>query len=57
MKIRIAVLAAMILGNVAACSQSPTSVDTTRRTPVPSVRDGDVTDTTSRGGGLVGSNH
>ncbi|HEX6748894.1 MAG TPA: hypothetical protein VF092_16465 [Longimicrobium sp.] len=57
MKIRIAVLAAMILANVAACAQSPTAVDPSRRSPVPSVREGDVTDTTSRGGGLLGSNH
>ena len=57
MKIRIAVLAATILASVVACSQSPTAVDTTRRNPMPSVRDADVTDTTGRGGGLATSGH
>jgi len=57
MKIRIAVLAAMIIANAVACSQTPTSVDPGHRTPAHSVHDGDVTDTTTNRSGVLGSGH
>jgi hypothetical protein len=57
MKIRFAVLSALVLASVVACSQSPTSPDSTRRAPSTAVRDGDVTDTTTRSGGVSTSGH
>ncbi|HSU17837.1 hypothetical protein [Longimicrobium sp.] len=57
MKIRFAVLFALVLASAVACSQSPTSVDSSRRTPATTARDGDATDTTSRSGGTIGSGH
>jgi len=57
MKIRFAVLSVLVLASVVACTQSPTSPERTHRAPNTAVRDGDVTDTTSRNGGAVGSGH
>jgi hypothetical protein len=56
MKIRFAVLAAMVLASVIACTQSPTASD--RRSPSTISRDGtSTTDTTNRTGGIAGTGH
>jgi hypothetical protein len=58
MKIRFAILAALVLASAVACTQSPTSSDSHRRTPAPSVHTGEITDTTTnRSGGTIGSGH
>jgi ABC-type glycerol-3-phosphate transport system substrate-binding protein len=58
MKIRFAVLSALVIASVAtaACSDSPTSADSRHRS-VTAVTTTDVIDTTTRGGGLAGSGH
>jgi hypothetical protein len=56
MKIRFAVLAAMVLASAIACTQSPTASD--RHTPTSISRDGTTTsDTTNRTGGVAGTGH
>ena len=58
MKIRFAILAALVLASAAACTQSPTSSDSHRRTPTPDLHTSETTDTTTaRNGGAVGSGH
>jgi hypothetical protein len=58
MKIRFAILAALVLASAVACTQSPTSLDSHRRTPAPGLHTGETIDTTTaRNGGAVGSGH
>jgi hypothetical protein len=56
MKIRFAVLAAMILASASACIQSPTATDHSRGS-APVLRADETADTTTRNGGTFGTGH
>jgi type IV pilus biogenesis protein CpaD/CtpE len=56
MKIRFAVLAALVAASAVACAQSPTATKPARRDTTPSTYNADGSDTTSRSGTL-GTGH
>lgn len=57
MKIRFAVLAALVAASAVACAQSPTATTPARHDIAPASYNADGTDTTSRNGGTFGTNH
>jgi hypothetical protein len=57
MKIRFAVLSALIVASVVACAQSPTATPPARRDIGPSSINADGTDSVSRTGGVSGTGH
>jgi len=56
MKIRFAVLAALVVASAVGCAKSPTASAPTRRDTTPSTYNADGSDTTSRSG-VLGSGH